>query len=569
MSTVILIKVKVVGDDDRTVLTRLNIIDSLSTIREILEYNSIIRMDDTLLFSDGFTNIMQKDELDFKLEEIIENNDTLFLKPSPSSNLDYFRHKLKLEFGRILSPGRIIVESSEKRVFTMNIEEKSASYSMINKDIFFNSKKGWIKYIKMFFNAEAEMMNFGSLGLRFSSEQNTNNQTENKILFTKVSKLSLRINKLRPTQEFIEEVKHALNSNDRGRFDKIYKYFGQFIPTEVTLGGILYYYRIEKTRTLGEKSQNKSIHTERSAMYLIGGKPQNLDVFDEDMWIKSLEDYETWECIEFRSPINIFQLLDGNLYKEVCAFLGKKILYSEILSHSCQLEYKRRVIINLPLRGKICEVIKNEEANCSIFATVVDEEERKNDFLNCQIYHPRDKVPQLIIHCFQKKQKHLPLRKLKIAFMIVGYDIYFNNFNYLNDEMQLRVLSIETNNHKLNQPILRFESNEISSFLGIPVLKELNNTNESIVIGNYFLNIRDIFTYSLFQEIRQLMAQFLLQKRLFCRCHREIKLNALISFRIIVMMHNSQFIKIYSEFIFIGNSYIKLGKSQESSWHAL
>src|SRR5205823_730795 len=104
------------------------------------------------------------------------------------------------------------------------------------------------------------------------------------------------------------------------------------------------------------------------------------------------------------------KLLDDKLREKLYEFFGKKILYSDVMDHSCQRKYE---IVDLPLPGKIRETISKKDAECNVFATVVDKDEMKNDFFNCQIYHPRSKVPRLIIHCYQKNQKNQS-RTLKI-----------------------------------------------------------------------------------------------------------------------------------------------------------
>jgi hypothetical protein len=483
------IRVKVEENNVRSSLVRLDTKDKLQRIREILEEDENIKMDNELLFinSTNSNHVERNKESDCSLNDIITNdNNSLILKKSKKSLIQNLQERLKLGYGRILTPDKIKIEiSKEKLVETLKFEELHTDDTKNRKDVNFNSKKCWANKISKFFNSDDEIMNYGPKGLSFSDEQN---QTEKKsYVFTKIPKsiLKLKIDDIKPTDCFVEKVKNALSKT--GDFDEIYKNFGQFIPTEVVLGGVYY--------------------ETNSEVILIGGNPQstedkneyNLEVFKRDKrdnWIKSLEKSDTWECIEFRNPKSIFQLLDVELREEVNKFFGKKILYKNVKSLKFRLQYRKygnKEKIKLPLNDDISRIINDEKAECSVFATVVDDEE-KNDSLNCQIYHPKNEMPQLIIHCFQKKQKWSNLHELKIAFMIVGYDIHFNlnNFNDFNgfNKMKLEVRTDDTFDQK--------DGN--CSFLGIPVLKELND--DPIVIGHYFSKYEskikaNVFAYNL------------------------------------------------------------------------
>ncbi|CAB4424933.1 unnamed protein product [Rhizophagus irregularis] len=445
------IRVKVAGEDGRSSLLQLNIESKLEIIRKILEEDEKIKMDDKLsfLWSNDSSDIKdtkkvtRNKESDLSLRDIIKNNNTLCLTD------DYidFKDRFKLGYGRILTPNKINIEISNEEVCTMEITALDNGGDKKDGDLSdFRSKKGWANKISKFFDGKVEMMDYGPAGLSLQDDKIF--QTEEKYKFTKVPKITLKLDKFQPKFNFIEEVEKALESKN---FDKIYEDFGQFIPTEVTLGGIDYY----------ETSPNITLPEYR----------------------------DTWECIEFRNPKSIFEILNEELCEKLHEFFGKKILYGDVISYNCHLKYGKKEIVNLPLEGKLREIINNEKADCSIFATVVDDEEKKNDFINCQIYYPQNEKPQLIIHYFRKNNQ--TSRRLKITFIVVGYDIHFNpnNFNDFN-KTKLEVLK--------NVRLFELES----SFLGIPVLKKLND--EPIVVGHYFSKKEDenkieanVFSYNL------------------------------------------------------------------------
>lgn len=465
------IRVKVKEEKNRCSLVRLDIGNKLQRIREILEEDENIKMDNKLYFFDSTKSTDNKyvtpgDEDHIKLMDIINDNDNaLCLIPKKKKDYSQFKDKLKFDFGRILTPNKIKIEiSKEKLVETMKIEESPPVSRVDGKIVDFNSESEWYDKIEKFFNNKDEMMNYGPTGLSFS-----------KYKYTKIPKITLKFCELKPTPDFIEEVKNALKLKNQSEiyenFNKIYEKFGQFIPTEVTLGGICYK-KGSKVTTIGGNRQN------------------NNEEFDKDEWIESLDKNNTWKNIEFRNPKSIFDLLDDDkLREEVYKFFGKKILHRDYILYKCRLEYGKKQKVKLSL-DSIFEIINYKKADCSIFAEAVDEEGKEVDFINCLIYHPKNEKPQLIIQCFQKKQKRSNSLKLKIYFMIVGYDIHFNlkNFNNFN-KTRLEVLANDRVFDKGSFP------------LGISVLKE--ELNKSIVIGHYFSKIDEnkveanVFAYNL------------------------------------------------------------------------
>jgi len=183
------------------------------------------------------------------------------------------------------------------------------------------------------------------LGISDEKSQNKNfkSETDLSYSYTEYGKASLKIevdsNPLEPTEEFKKDVEKAIVSGDpKGRFKKIIEDYGQFIPTEIILGGRAYYkgQKVinetfkEETKGISMSSVfnflkvkfgNTSQHSSKKYKYiydksekLIGGQ-QPEGVFDEAAWGRSLQDYENCDCIEFKVPISIFQFLDKKLRK--------------------------------------------------------------------------------------------------------------------------------------------------------------------------------------------------------------------------------------------------------------
>src|SRR5436190_4569129 len=307
----------------------------------------------------------------------------------------------------------------------------------------FKSKENLIDLMmktNLFFSANNNVQKFAKLGI--SKNENFNFETINSYHFTKYGRISLEFSEyLEPTQEFIEVVRDAIKSKDLNapedlassneidskkqldtknveKLNQIIEEFGQSVPTEVILGGRAHFDGFK--RSTGETSddnamdidtefflEGRSTNNSSNCTKLFGGKrPNRLENFDEEAWIKSLnEDYKNWNCIEFRKPISIFQLLPDDLYKQVIKSVGKRIHYSTIENFNYQLEEsgKPRIFELRNVPPNISKIIQNKDADCNIFATVIDTAESKNDFFNCQILCPPNGKPRLIIHCVQKE----------------------------------------------------------------------------------------------------------------------------------------------------------------------
>ncbi|GES95403.1 hypothetical protein GLOIN_2v1786313 [Rhizophagus clarus] len=161
---------------------------------------------------------------------------------------------------------------------------------------------------------------------------------------------------------------------------------------------------------------------------LFGGKQFGPNNFNEEDWIESLNDFKYWNCIKFKGLINIFQALSEELRKKVLLLVGKKILFTSI------------------------------EDN-----------------------------PRLIIHCIQKKFRGREC-KLKIRRVMTNFD-----FNRSDLNVKLKILKNEfnaTNDKTIVKPLdLEYDSSILC--FGIPVLRKLDDSSNSLVIGHHFFNDKE------------------------------------------------------------------------------
>ncbi|CAI2190908.1 721_t:CDS:10, partial [Funneliformis geosporum] len=144
----------------------------------------------------------------------------------------------------------------------------------------------------------------------------------------------------------------------------------------------------------------------------------------------------------------------------------KRILYSKIEGIEYQLkEYPE--VINLKIPTNISQIIRNVDADCNFFATVVDTT-KSSGFFTCQILCPSMAEPRLVIHCthrrFKKRQCKLKIRWMKIF-----------------------CVSASTKLHNESLDIGR-DTTEKDLFFGIPTLSTLDSSNKRLIIGHYFVN---------------------------------------------------------------------------------
>uniref|UniRef100_U9T519 MACPF domain-containing protein n=1 Tax=Rhizophagus irregularis (strain DAOM 181602 / DAOM 197198 / MUCL 43194) TaxID=747089 RepID=U9T519_RHIID len=226
---------------------------------------------------------------------------------------------------------------------------------------------------------------------------------------------------------------------------------------------------------------------------LLGGKHPDDKNFDEKAWIESLKDYQNWECIEFRNPISIFQLLDDELRKQTFETIGKRIIHTNTEDCVYHLnECGRHNVFELNnISQDILEIIHDEEADCDVFASVYEANENsKNVFFNCQILREPSAKPCIIIHGIRKDFKQCRYN-LKVRIMISGYD---TNFNFiLPNTIGVKLIK---NDYDPQNPC-KFHSIPLQQkldlmlaknipFFGIPVLE---NLTKSLIIGHNFRKV--------------------------------------------------------------------------------
>ncbi|PKY14701.1 hypothetical protein RhiirB3_426751 [Rhizophagus irregularis] len=535
------------------ILRKLNQNDRLSNIRKELE-NKVI--DDTLLFSKKVNDefgVLKYEEENFQLKEIIEvenEQNILYLK---RVYWRFLSNQHKLDYGRIMSFDGIKI--AKKQAYIINGCELDEIDSYKRGRLEFESIEDWMKKTNLFVDVDGiNIASFAKLGLSVESLRNKsfNKEIMSAYKYTEIGKVSLKFSKtdLKLTEEFKNDVIDAIKSkNPREGFEKITEDYGQFIPTEVILGGRVYFNDIKKllvssadttnsaSGNIGVGTSNANVgfnfnNSERKSKFynfnhigLLGGKhPDDDENFDEKAWIESLKDYQNWDCIEFKNPISIFQLLSpddlpddlpnndhlpdglpGDLPKKIYKSIGNKILYTNIEECDYFLNkpgrFRTLELKNIP--RNILRIIFDKKAD--IYATIFDTNEKsKNVFFSCQILRESGAKPSIIIHGIQKEFKQCRY-KLKIKIMVIGYDTDFNSL--LPDTSVELIKNIydpknpcEFYSIPLKQKLDSMLERNIP-FFGIPVFENFD-LNKSLIIGHNFSiaddeNKIDIFSYCL------------------------------------------------------------------------
>ncbi|GBC04060.1 hypothetical protein RclHR1_00550005 [Rhizophagus clarus] len=502
--------------------------DNLSDIRQKLRQKSYI--DDTLSFakktgrtqSDGTTEyVLSEITREYESEKVLDDikdtiNDDIILYLIKNSKPDwkFLNEKCKLEYGRIITPDGI--KEAEKKAFTMKnckMAEIGAEGARI-ETIEFNSVEDRIMKTELSFSGDVNVQEFVKFGVSIgiSEDKRSKAETISACSFTQFGKVSLKCSEyLEPTQEFVDIVNDAVKSeNPREELKKIIDRYGQFIPTEVILGGRAYYKLVKASKESfrgivnkstinigtpilniksGDASENSNgiINRETREYFKYTGGLQPEDFYDKS-WIESLRDFRNWKCIEFKNPVCIFQLLDEKLREKIILSIGKRILHLSFEEIEYQLEeLGKPKVYELTIPPNILEIIQNKNAKCNIFATAIDKKDVKNDYFNCQILFPPNGKPRLIIHCIQNKFKRRECH-LNISWMVVGYYI---NFKFILRDFDIRLETFRSSFNSLNKHsntvFLEFKpdsSEDKFSCIGIPLLSEFKSSSR--VIGHHF-----------------------------------------------------------------------------------
>ncbi|KAF0559890.1 hsp70 family protein [Gigaspora margarita] len=185
---------------------------------------------------------------------------------------------------------------------------------------------------------------------------NTEFSSKYKIRLFSRYKIEIDIEKVQPTEIFIQGVNSALESdNTIDELKRVCEKFGEYIARNVKTGGRMHKIEYYNMSNFTPTNRSANINIGSKLVGSIGGSYNNVNEhnvsssmsddetyirfyggdenkFKEDnlaLWQDSLDDYTTWQVIEYTDLIPIFDVLNSELRQKVLDTMGQKVLYSK------------------------------------------------------------------------------------------------------------------------------------------------------------------------------------------------------------------------------------------------
>ncbi|RIB30195.1 hypothetical protein C2G38_506020 [Gigaspora rosea] len=332
------IKIRVINDENkklcppfRRILPNKNLGEIRNLLKNINDQRDF-RMRTDLFFFGKNRKILHNEEASLNLKEIIMDGVLNILQPS----VDWQKLIDKCDRGFIIENGK--VGKAKHQAFRINQNEIGLEEKQILEGINGGMKIGqeecknkFERLCKRNFIASGQFSTISpwrSLFLGVSIQDLFKFLTEipiEKYSYRVKRKAELIIPKssITLTEKFINEVETALaeetTSEKIHKLRQLSKKYGHFYARHIVFGGAI----IEKLIN-AETSIN-----EEDRFHIIGGDSTYYDdvkINKINPWFDSLEDFLTWEIIEYDKVCSIFDLLDGELREKVLITLGQRIL---------------------------------------------------------------------------------------------------------------------------------------------------------------------------------------------------------------------------------------------------
>ncbi|CAG8464761.1 1077_t:CDS:1 [Dentiscutata heterogama] len=478
--------------DNVKVLVKLANDFSLCKVRRILEANDVTRMTDSFYFTKNGALINISNENEYLLSDILDEKNMIYLERDSRPNWRALVRKFSLENGRNYDDDKDRV--AEKKLFVLedcefsilepdeyNFHTKTiSSIDDLSKNenlIFKNTQLGIPNTVNFDFSIDPQNIR------PYNSEE-----ISSRFKFKNIVKaiLSFKIKDIRLTYEFIIAVKRALNSQDLNILKHAIEKFGQFIPTVIIFGGRLHYKVTTCTGIYRQGRNESAIQLQDSLIF--GGDKIKIILGEEDDWITSLQEFKLWDIIEFRNPVSIFEFLPNDLKDRIRELIGKTIIYSNIQDYDFKIhDYNDRSnIVDLKMPKNIGSIFSNKDVDPQVFATVSNIEDDDNIF-TCMLYTPsHSSIPKVIINCTRYKSNQQKVHRVKIKWIVVGYDLSFNSiFNPEHIHLQSSTKRCHYNDNTLHE-VLNIRTEYSMVLFGIPVVLEWNPSFKFSIIGHHF-----------------------------------------------------------------------------------
>ncbi|KAF0556224.1 hypothetical protein F8M41_015985 [Gigaspora margarita] len=441
---------------------------SLYEVRKKLTTNYRLNIPNSICFTTKDEALIDfNDECKYKLSDILDGN-KIYLVKDPRINWKELEGKFKLGNGRNYNDDKNKVVRGKvfsivkSKFYIPEHDEEIYSHTMI-----LSSVNDLFKNKTLFFNPQPDIPHIA---------QQDNSEETSKYKFQNILKAALEIKKVKPTKNFIDLVKKAIELQDRNILKYIIENFGQFIPKTIIFGGRLHY----KFNTYTEST------IQLQDPLIFGGDKEKMIQGKEDDWIFSLKNSDLWDIIEFREPMSIFDFLPFDLKNKIRELNGKAILYSYIQDHDFEMHGLN--IVELKMPQNIVSIFSNKDVDPQVFATASNME----DNFHCILYIQQPpSIPKVIINCTKDNPNQEKPYRVKIRWMVVGNDLSFNS---ILKPGHFHLQSICCDYNALNT-VLNIDNTVL---FGIPVTLKLDPSLESSIIDHHFIKKNDKVCVSLY-----------------------------------------------------------------------
>ncbi|CAG8450551.1 2091_t:CDS:2 [Scutellospora calospora] len=330
------------------------------------------------------------------------------------------------------------IEKASKKAFTIDVDkvELKTQINNVIENIEKCNRMFDILCKRNFISYENISSILPWLSIFYGKEQNTSGQmlehltNTTEFSYKKWEKSELIISKqsIRPTNSFITDVKNALKGTDNKskvtKLREVTKKYGNFYARRLVFGGAIIRENtnIETVETLA----NIINSNQNSKVRIIGGIKKEYNNDSIKSWVNSLDNYTTWDIIEYDEIYSIFDLLDDNLQKEILDALGHRILKADVKDIPLNWDFSKKSTYVHSLTTHFAELDKITNIyNCHIFASFINKKDR--DFFSLRIDYMNKNIPLIIVHPKRPLHKKCKKYPIKIGWVIVGQ---LNNFDF-------------------------------------------------------------------------------------------------------------------------------------------
>ncbi|KAF0559887.1 hsp70 family protein [Gigaspora margarita] len=477
-------------------------LDPQSTLKEVREKLSNseeqIRIYEYMNFVGPYGIILRNQENYELLRENLQDGYILKIERPIDPNINETTHRCKLNYGiRMTEDGpknlnemafefpKDITQSVKMRKFCAEHEFKGTCTSKHENFL----RKNLVAEGKISIATPSDL-SFGFIisgGNQTDDTYNTQFSSEYNIRLFSKYEVEIDIKKVQPTEIFIQEVNSALESdNTINELKKVCEKFGEYIASKVKIGG-----RLHKIEYYNMSSMSRQISTKKSVSMNIGsnlvgsmkscynivnghnvssstsngetythfyGGDENK--FKEDniaLWQDSLDDYTTWQVIEYTDLTPIFEILNLELRRRILEAMGQKVLYSKIDSVDVVMSLSKFSYEHeLSIPSKLSHIDLKE---CQIFASVMNATNKNKSkvFSTRIILYTSNNSASVVLHRIHKRSKKSKGFKknndkvfsLQIGWVIIGIP---SDFKY--EDCNFRIIDSKEyaphNDHQIN-----------------------------------------------------------------------------------------------------------------------